>query len=312
MTRPRSLIHVSRQLFNQPVFVTEDWASVILSAARSELNINLISRTDGVEIDRMGMERLARAARADVDVREDQRYRGDVNEVTNGIAVIPIEGTLTKSWGLDPYSGFTGYDGIKAKLIAAMEDNDVEAIMLDIDSPGGAVAGCFDLVDLIYALREENQKPIAAIANEMACSAAYAIYSAATPGFRFVPRTGEIGSIGVLMMHTDVQKALQMEGIEVRIFRAGKWKAEGNGYEDMAKETADRIQATLDEMRDLFVNTVARNLARPGDDVNALKKTVRETEGLTYIGRHARDIGLADEVGSEDQLWARLLERLGR
>lgn len=308
----RSLIRVSRQIFNTPVLVTEEWASVLLSAARSELNVNLITRTDGVEIDRMGMERMARAAREAVDVREDQRYRGDVNQVTNGIAVIPIEGTLTKSWGLDPYSGFTGYDGIKAKLIAAIEDNDVEAIMLDIDSPGGAVSGCFDLVDLIYALREDNAKPIGAIANEMACSAAYAIFSAATPGFRFVPRTGEIGSIGVLMMHTDVQKALQMEGIEVRIFRAGKWKAEGNAYEDMEKETAQRIQDSLDEIRDLFVNTVARNVARPGDDVGALKKTIRETEGLTYIGRHARDIGLADEVGSEDQLWARLLEKLGR
>lgn len=310
--RSRSLVHVSRQLFNQPVFITEEWASVLLSAARSELNIDLIMRADGTTIDRFQMDRIATDARAAVDVRDDRRAESRVNEVHDGIAVIPIEGTLTKSWGLDPYSGFTGYDGIKTKIVAAMEDDGIEAVMLDIDSPGGAVAGCFDLVDLIYALREENIKPIGAIANEMACSAAYALMTAATPGYRFAPRTGEVGSIGVLMMHTDVQKALQMEGIEVRIFRAGEHKAEGNSYEDMSKETAQRIQDTLDEMRDLFVDTVARNVARPGDDVNALKKTVRETEGLTYIGRHARDIALIDEVGSEDQLWARLREKLGR
>jgi signal peptide peptidase SppA len=308
VTRNRSLVRVSQQLFNQPAFVTEKWASVLLSAVRSELNIDLITRTDGSTLDRVGMDRLARDAREAVDIRDDRRAQYRVYEVNDGVAVIPIEGTLTRTWGLDPYSGFTGYDGIKTKLVAAMEDEDVKAIMLDIDSPGGAVSGCFDLVDLIYALREDNVKPIGAIANEMACSAAYAIFSAATPGYRFVPRTGEVGSIGVLMMHTDVQKALALDGIGVTIFRAGKWKAEGNPYENLKEPTIERIQQTLDEMRDLFIDTVARNLTSRGGDVDAMKKTVRETEGLTYIGRHARDIGLVDEVGSEDQLWARLQE----
>jgi signal peptide peptidase SppA len=308
VNRNRSLVHVSRQLFNQPVFVTEEWASILLSAARSELNIDLVMRADGTRLDRFQMDRAAAAAREAVDIRDDRRAQYRVYEVSDGIAVIPVEGTLTRSWGLDPYSGFTGYDGIKTKIVAAMEDDDVKAIMLDIDSPGGSVSGCFDLVDLIYALREDNLKPIGAIANEMACSAAYAIFSAATPGYRFVPRTGEVGSIGVLIMHTDVQKALQMEGIEVTIFRAGKWKAEGNPYENLKEPTIERMLQTLDEMRDLFIDTVARNLTSRGGDVNATKKTVRETEGLTYIGQHARDIGLVDEVGSEDQLWARLQE----
>jgi signal peptide peptidase SppA len=307
MTDRRSLVNISRQLFNRPAFVTEHWASVILSAARSELNIDLITTTEGQRIDRFGMKSLADAAREAVDAKpmnEERDYQ--INTVLSGIAVIEVSGTLTKSWGLDPYSGFTGYDGIKAKLIAAYEDDTIDAIMLDIDSPGGAVAGCFDLVDLIYALREEGEKPIAAIANEQACSAAYAIMSAATPGLRFVPRTGEVGSIGVLMMHTDVQQALQQEGVKVTIFRAGKHKAEGNPYETMSQDTVDRIQAELDEMRDLFINTVARNLATPERDVDAMKKIVRETEGLTYIGSHARALGLVDAVGSEDQLWTQL------
>lgn len=304
----RSLVNVSRQLFNRPLLVTEEWATALLSAARSELNVELIINSEGREFDAAGMRHVAEEAREAVDVREDRRA-GKVYQVTDGVAVIPIEGTLTRSWGLDSYSGFTGYDGIKAKFVSAMEDADVEAIMLDIDSPGGAVAGLFDLVDLMYAFRESNVKPVGAIANEMAASAAYALYTTATPGLRFVPRTADVGSIGVVYMHTDVQKALQQEGIEVRIFRAGKWKAEGNAYEDMKPETAKRIQQDLDEIRALFVKTAARNLAREGDDVAQIKKTILETEGLTYIGPHARALGLADTVGSEDQLWTQLTDR---
>lgn len=309
--RKRSLVHVSRQLFNTPAMVTERWATVLVGAARSELNVDVLIDSESRVMDHLALQSMVADAKEAVTEREARRA-GKVYEMLDGIAIIPIEGTLTRSWGLEPESGFTGYDGIKTKFVSAMEDDDVEAIMLDIDSPGGAVSGLFDLVDTMYEFRQANVKPVAAIANEMACSAAYAIFTCATPGLRFVPRTAEVGSIGVLMMHTDVQKALQQQGIEVRIFRAGKWKAEGNPYEDMAPETAQRIQDDLDEIRELFINTAARNLARDGEDVEGLKKTIRETEGLTYIGRHARDLRLADTVGSEDQLMTQLLARLGR
>jgi ClpP class serine protease len=73
-----------------------------------------------------------------------------------GIAVIPISGTLVQKLGsLRPYSGMTGYDGIRQAFLTAMEDQDVSGICLDIDSPGGEVAGCFDLVDVIYSSREK-------------------------------------------------------------------------------------------------------------------------------------------------------------
>lgn len=309
----RPLVRVMGQILNRPVAVSEEWAAIMLSALRSELNIDLITTTEGVEITPGGMAELAERGRSMVDRRRARRQESKIFPEADGVAIIEVSGTLTKNWGLDSYSGFTGYDGIKAKLIAAMDDDSIDAILFDIESPGGAVAGCFDLVDLIYACNKKNGgKLISAIANEMACSAAFAIMSAADPGWRFIPRTGEAGSVGVLWLYTNVQKALEMEGIAVRIFRAGKWKAEGNAYEEMAEETAQRIQTTLDEMRDLFIDTAARNLAARKSDVAALKKTLRETEALTYIGRHARDIGLVDEVASEDQAWDRLIGRRRR
>lgn len=323
----RPLVRIANQILNRPVAISEAWAAVIISAIRSELNVDLIQTTEGVQINSWGMDQIAAQARHEVDRRKAARAGGasralrdeppsnKIFEEQAGVAIIEISGTLTKNWGLDSYSGFTGYDGIKTKFVAAMEDDDIDAILLDIDSPGGAVAGCFDTVDLMHAYRLDNRKPVWAIANEQACSAAYAFLTVAEPGGRFAPRTGEVGSIGVLLLHADVQKAMAMEGVKVTIFRAGKWKAEGNAYEDIAKETAERIQETLDDMRELFIDTVARNLSADGakkDEIEALKKIVRDTEALTYIGAHARDIGLVDTIASEDQVWARLMERIGR
>jgi signal peptide peptidase SppA len=308
----RTLVNISRTLFNRPVFLTEEWASVLLSAARSELNIDLITTSSGNRFDRFDMDAIASNARAAVDSSRAERDRPRVYDIIDGIAMIPVDGTLTKSWGLDPYSGFTGYDGIKTKLVSAFEDDAVDGVFMDIDSPGGAVSGCFDLVDLMYALRESNTKPIACIANEQACSAAYAIFSAGTPGLRWAPRTGEVGSIGVLQMYTNVEKAMQKQGVDVTIFRAGARKAEGNPYETMSEDAVARVLETLEDMRTMFIDTVARNLTTANADVDALKKTIRETEGLTYIGRHARDIALIDEVGTEDQLWAQLMRSVGR
>lgn len=309
----RPLVRVAGQILNRPIAITEAWASVIISAVRSELNVNLLTTTEGITLDGIGMDALAMGGRDAVSRRNVRRQERKIYPEADGVAIIEVSGTLTKNWGIDSYSGFTGYDGIKTKLIAAMDDDDIDAILLDVDSPGGAVSGCFDLVDLIHACNKKNGgKLIAAVANEQACSAAYAIMSAADPGWRFCPRTGEVGSIGVLLLHADVQKALEMEGVKVTIFRAGEHKAEGNAYEDIAEDTAQRIQTTLDEMRDIFIDTVARNLAVRKSDVAALKKSVRETEALTYIGAHARVEGLVEEVASEDQVWTRLMERKRR
>lgn len=304
----RSLSRVASQIFNRPALMTERWACALIASARSQLNVDLIRRVEGPVLDVAGMDALMLEARADADERESRR----IYAVHDGVAIIPVEGTLTRSWGLDPYSGFTGYDGIKAKLVAAMDDSSVDAILLDIDSPGGAVAGLFDLVDLIYAFREANVKPIATIANEMACSAAYAIFSAGSPGLRFATRTADVGSIGVLYMHTNVEKALAQDGVEVTIFRAGEKKARVNSVEAIPDWAEKRINDELEKIRTIFVDTVARNLATAVASEDALKKTIRETEGLTYIGTDARGIGLVDAVGSEDQLWSRLLKQLGR
>lgn len=221
-------------------------------------------------------------------------------EVIAGIAIISINGILVQKLGtMQLCWGMTGYDGLRANLSLALEDESVRAIMLDIDSPGGEVAGCFDLVDAIY--RARGVKKIWAVLSECAYSAAYALASAAEK--IVVPRTGGTGSVGVICMHTDFSKALESAGINVTLIRYGAHKADGNEVQPLSKDALARFQADVDVMGDLFVTTVARNR-------KMTVAKVRATEAGTFLGSAGVDIGFADAVMSPDQAFATLLTEL--
>src|SRR5260363_15750 len=120
--------------------------------------------------------------------------------------------------------GMAGYDGLRQNIWRALADPEVHALALDIDSPGGMVAGCFDLADAIFEARGE--KPIWAMVNEQACSAAYALASSAD--VVTVPRTGTTGSIGILYLHVDVSRAQRDAGLNVTLLNYGARKADGH------------------------------------------------------------------------------------
>jgi signal peptide peptidase SppA len=222
-------------------------------------------------------------------------------DLIDGVAVIDVSGTLVqKSSYLRPYSGMLGYNAIRHNFLAALEDKAVRAIALSIDSPGGEVAGCFDMADLIYNSR--SKKPTLAILNECAYSAAYALASACEQ--ITVPRTGGTGSVGVICMHIDQSKAIDKAGMAVTIIKYGDRKADGNQFNPLSKEALARFQADVDEMGELFVNTVARNRNLSAD-------VVRETQATTFLGAAGVEIGFADAVMAPDEAFQSLLAELG-
>ena len=244
--------------------------------------------------ERLGITHLVRASGDTVILAPpdlmDERADDKPYQVVDGVAIVPVCGTLVQKLGsIRPYSGMTGYDGIRAMLAAALADAEVRAIMLDIDSPGGEVAGCFDLVDAIFAARGE--KPIWAVCNEVAYSAAYAIASAADR--ITVPRSGGCGSIGVISILADMSKALTAGGITVHVIRYGDRKMRGNQFEPMTKDDLDEFQADIDAMGVLFCETVARNRGIPVANVTG-------TEAATFLGEAGVAIGLADAVLAPD------------
>lgn len=281
--------HLAQRLFNVPLMITPGKAEVIIAALADRLGIMRATRLDGIEV-ALESPQLG-----------DAPLLPHSYDVVAGVAVIPIEGTLVNKLGtLRPYSGMTGYDGIRQNFGVALEDPAVRAIVLDIDSPGGEVSGCFDLVDAIYGAR--GQKPVHAILNESAYSAAYAIASAADR--ITVPRTGGTGSVGVVWMHVDWSNALSAAGINVTFVQYGARKTEGTPMLPLSEQALANFQSQISEIGDLFVETVARNRGISAD-------IVRGTEAACLQGKAGVDIGFADAVMAPDAAFSALLDELG-
>ncbi|WP_038196699.1 S49 family peptidase [Xenorhabdus bovienii] len=281
-----NLPHLAQRLFNVPLAIHPRKAEVVMAALTDRLGITKIQA---------GMDWN------DEDESFSRRKRDTGYDVLEGIAVIPVQGTLVQKLGsLRPYSGMTGYDGIRQVFLTALHDPKVKGICLDIDSPGGEVAGCFDLADLIYQSR--GDKPIHAILNENAYSAAYAIASAADK--IYVPRTGGVGSVGVIVIHCDWSQRIKEDGLTVTIITYGDRKAESNPYIKLSDEARQSIQDDIDVMGKLFVSTVARNRG-------VSEKIIRDTQAACFLAAEGVQLGLADAVATPDAAFQTLMNEVG-
>ncbi|WP_241331194.1 S49 family peptidase [Burkholderia cenocepacia] len=292
--------HMAQRLFNVPLAIRREKAEVIMAALMDRLGVSQIARLEGGHLKPMAMEdwdddydsfsREGRVPDPGYDMIED-----------TGVALISVQGTLVQKLGsLRPWSGMTGYDGLRQAILRAHADPKVKAIVFNVDSPGGEVAGCFDLVDTIYAHR--GNKPMWSILTESAYSAGYAIASAADRVI--VPRTGGVGSIGVIVMHVDWSKALTNAGMAVTFITYGERKADFHPEIPLSKEAYQAAQADINTMGELFVSTVARNRGLSAD-------VVRKTEAACYMGDAGVSIGLADAVMAPDEALLALLAELG-
>lgn len=225
---------------------------------------------------------------------EDWRSAYRPYNVKDGVLYIPVKGVLLHGMGYALGDWATGYVYLTKAFERGLADIAVKRIVMVIDSGGGHVSGCFDLGDKIFAGRKV--KPIHAVADEFAYSAAYLVASSATD-FR-VARTGGAGSIGVLRVHYDISKALDMEGVAVTFIQSGAHKTDGDPRKPLTAEVIARMEERSGELYDFFVSAVARN--RSLDEV-----AVRETEAMTFSASEAVSKGLADSIGTlEDAIAA--------
>ncbi|MFG6500158.1 S49 family peptidase [Sulfitobacter sp. 1A15106] len=261
------LNHVANLILNTPLLVTPDYAETILAVIG----------------DRIGVDNS--------EMKVADYGRGDRASPTGGAtAVIPIIGSIShRPTGINAASGVTSYATIQADIERAMSDPDVDRIMLDISSPGGMVAGAFDLRDWI--MEQRGRKPMAAIARDTMASAAYLIGSATDRVY--ATQTAQVGSIGVVMTHYDRSAQLAKEGIKPTFIFAGSQKVAGNSAEALPDSVRAEIQEEIDSSYEMFVNAVSE--AR-GLDPAAIKAT----EARVYSGAAAVEMGLADEVASLD------------
>lgn len=204
----------------------------------------------------------------------------------DGVAVIPIHGTLINRFG-GSWGYVTGYNYIQRMRALATADDDVLLIAYDHQSGGGQVAGAFETAKSIFDARAE--KPSIAIVDHASYSAAF-MQAVAADKIYVVP-TGGVGSVGVYTMHVDMSKMLEDWGLKIQFIHSGDNKVDGNPYEPLPDDVRADIQARVDKTRTNFVNLVAEYR---GIDADA----VRKTEGRCYDAETALQMGLIDGIAT--------------
>ena len=228
-----------------------------------------------------------------------QGSQPDPYQVVNGVAILDIQGVMTKAdsaW--NRFCGMTSTQGLRRDLQLALDDRGVRAILLRVDSPGGAVDGTQELADAVFAARD--QKPIAAFVDGCMCSAAFWVGAAASKIF-IGSDTSSVGSIGVYTTHVDQSKAEADAGLKVTVIKAGKFKAAGHPHGPLSEQDQALITDQIDHIYSIFVNEVAKFRGVSVETVLADMADAR-----VFLGKQAIEAGLVDGVSTMDALIADL------
>jgi signal peptide peptidase SppA len=173
-----------------------------------------------------------------------------------------------------------------------VNDKDVSAIILDVASPGGMTDMISELATDIRQAR--GKKPIVAVANTKAASAAYWIASQADEVV--VTPSGSVGSVGAFAAHDDLSGAMEKAGIKTTLVSAGKFKTEANPYEPLSDEARAMIQERVDDAYAMFTGDVAKGRRVPVDTVRG-----GYGEGRMVSAKQAVKLGMADSIGTLQQ-----------
>jgi len=219
-----------------------------------------------------------------------------------GTAIVEVHGILiNRAPVLGSFWGLTPYEGLTEQFRRLATNDDVKRVVLDIDSPGGLIAGlesCGEALEKLAA-----KKPVIALAHDMAASAAY--YLACIADELIVTKDGEVGSIGVRAGHVSYAEQLDRAGITITQFSAGATKTDGNPYELLSPGAAAEEQYAIDRAYDHFVAHVAEH--RPMSE-----QAVRDTDARCVRGEDAVEAKLADGVDTLEDLVERLEKNASR
>lgn len=279
--------HIVEQVARRPWAILPETLSVI---------VDLLSyRSRGFRLSQEEIEERIGDRREAFDAR-----RAKTTGAGGAVAVLPLYGVIAPKasmvQGASSPSG-TGLDAFAQMFRGALADPSVGSILIDVDSPGGQVDGVPELAAEIRDAR--GQKPIVAIANTCAASAAYWIASQADEVV--VSPSGEVGSVGVYAAHQDLSGMLEQDGVKMTLISAGKFKVEGNPFEPLSEEARAAIQADVDSFYSMFVGDVAKGRGVKADDVRA-----DYGEGRMVLAKAAVGAGMADRVAAFSDTVARL------
>ncbi len=219
----------------------------------------------------------------------------------DGIAFVPVRGTLVNRCNYSCGGWITGYKYITSMIAAIVQDPGVKAVVFDVDSYGGEAAGCFETGRYIREALTAAKIPSLAMIDSNAASAGYALACAASR-VAIIP-SGRAGSIGAIMMHWDISRAQEMEGEKVTIFADGSHKADGNPYNPLPPEVAAAFQARIAAASANFCAYVAEMRGLAAQEITDLQAN-------TFDAPQALALGLVDSVAPAPEAFAAFLASL--
>lgn len=259
-----------------------DLSALLSTAAAAEI---LAVLGTGERLLALDVEHLGRAARSD-----------------NGSSMAPASIAVMKLHGAITPRRNSGMEGFRSRLASVGANPDIGAVVIDVDSPGGTVAGTAEAANAVAALAKV--KPVYALADTLAASAAYWIASQASQVW--VTPSGSVGSIGIIGMHMDVSHALEQAGVKATVITSGKHKGETSPFAPLSEAALSHIQAQADAEHANFIRAVA-----------AGRKTSQATvasdfgQGRTISADRAVSLGMADHVGTMSDLLGSLRTKSG-
>lgn len=222
---------------------------------------------------------------------EDDKQGSDLLTVQGSIGIVSIKGPLVNNDSIwNRLFGITSYNEVQRALLEAVENVNIDRIVLDVDSPGGSVGGVGATADLIYAI-DQTVKPVFAATDGTMASGAYWLASSARE--LYGAELSTIGSIGVVTTHMEQTKRLEKEGIKATVIRSGRYKQLGNPNEPLTEEGYNEIKGHLDKIYRVFVNHVAEVRNKSYEYTDEFM-----AQGREFMGDTAKEVGLIDNVAN--------------
>lgn len=191
------------------------------------------------------------------------------------LAVVRVEGAILSS------------KGVVEEIKGYVKDNSIKGIVLRVDSPGGAVVPAQEIYEQVK--KASAKKTVVVSMGSVAASGAYYI---SAPAHKIVANPGTItGSIGVIMEVPNVKGLMDKIGIRTEVIKSGRHKDMASAFRDIGREEREILQGLMTDVHEQFIVAVSESRKMPLAEVRAL------ADGRIFSGRHAKSIGLVDDLG---------------
>lgn len=265
--------------------MSEEWIETVLTIA---------SRANDVSPAALEGYRAARVKGADRLTARD------------GVGIITARGPMFRYANLfTEFSGATSYDTLRLDLQAALDNPDIRAILLNIDSPGGEVSGVGELANAVYDARKI--KRIVSYGGGTMASAAY--WLAAAGSEIVISDTAVLGSIGVKGAYVDKHKVDESRGVRTHEFISSQSPNKSRAGDLDTEDGRAKIQRMIDALAQVFVESVAQYR---GGDMTAEDVIAKFGAGDVKVGLEAVKAGMADRIGNFEQVVSELAGGAGR